>query len=311
MPGAAEYQGAKFHFLVVGHIRRGGIQVAAIAGQLLGGHGQQLPGESLFRVGTAAESVKVNRGILGQGLAKVLPLAYKVTQLSRHQSGLQEAVQLQPHFFCPVFGGPLQIAVVAQNPEGILWGVIRRGGQFRINQSQIPVRCQGVYIVLKLFDVFFQGGNQGGVQILPPFLPGKQMLQLFFQALGTLGVHSGQGFPGGHDQHFFQVVGTPLGLGVKVAHGVQLIPEKFQSHRGILSGGVQVYNAAPHRELAHALYHAAAAVARGDQTGGEGFQEVFFSQFQSEAGFVQHCRGNGPLAQGFPAHNLNGGAAGN
>ena len=56
---AAEHQSAEFLLLVVGKIGSGGVQIAAVAGQLLGGHGQQHLGRALLRVGGAAEGVEI------------------------------------------------------------------------------------------------------------------------------------------------------------------------------------------------------------------------------------------------------------
>ena len=138
--GAAEHQGAELHFLIVGHIADGGIQVAAIAWQLLGRYRQQQRGGCVLRIGAAAEGVKVDGGTAPQPGSEVLPLGNVIAQLSGHQPCLQQAVQLQSHFFGPGFGGSLQIGVVAQNPEGILRSIVRCRGHVRIDEGHIPVR---------------------------------------------------------------------------------------------------------------------------------------------------------------------------
>lgn len=68
--GAAEHQGAELHFLIVGHIADGGIQVAAIAWQLLGRYRQQQRGGCVLRIGAAAEGVKVDGGAAPQPAVK-------------------------------------------------------------------------------------------------------------------------------------------------------------------------------------------------------------------------------------------------
>ena len=86
--GAAEHQGAEFRFLVVGHVADRRVQIAAVGGQLLGGNGQQNAGRAVLRVGGAAEGIKVYRGCAPETPGKILPLAYKIRKLSRHQAAV-------------------------------------------------------------------------------------------------------------------------------------------------------------------------------------------------------------------------------
>ena len=57
--GTAEYQGAEFHFLIVAQIADCGFQITAVAGQLLGGHGQQMLWGAVLRVGGATEGIHI------------------------------------------------------------------------------------------------------------------------------------------------------------------------------------------------------------------------------------------------------------
>ena len=86
--GAAEHQSAEFRFLVVGHVADRRVQIAAVGGQLLGGNGQQNAGRAVLRVGGAAEGIKVYRGCAPETPGKILPLAYKIRKLSRHQAAV-------------------------------------------------------------------------------------------------------------------------------------------------------------------------------------------------------------------------------
>ena len=84
VPCAAEHQGAELHLLVMAHVAYGGIQVAAVAGQLLGGNGQKLAGGIFLRVGAAAEGIEIGGRFSPEPLGKVLPLNDEVAELSRY-----------------------------------------------------------------------------------------------------------------------------------------------------------------------------------------------------------------------------------
>ena len=79
--GAAEDQRRKLHLLVMGQIGGGGIQIAAVAGQLLGSHGKQLLRGTVLGIGGAAESIKINRRPASQAFTEILPLANIIAQL--------------------------------------------------------------------------------------------------------------------------------------------------------------------------------------------------------------------------------------
>ena len=86
--GAAEHQGAKFHFLIVAEVCRGSIHAAAVAGQLLGGHGKQQLWHTVSGIGGTGESVKINGAPSPKLSAEVLPLAAVVAQLPGGKAGL-------------------------------------------------------------------------------------------------------------------------------------------------------------------------------------------------------------------------------
>ena len=138
-PGAAEHQCAELHLLIVGKIRRGGVHTAAVAGKLLGGHGQKKGGQIVCRVLGTGEGVKVYGTPSGKPVGKVLPLAAVVAKLSDNQTGLQGTVQRHAHFFRPGAGGSLKGCMVAQNPKRIPGNVVGCGGIFGINESHVPV----------------------------------------------------------------------------------------------------------------------------------------------------------------------------
>ena len=307
--GAAEYQRAEFLLLVVGQIRSGGVQIAAVAGQLLGGHGEKLPGRAFFRIGSAAEGVEVQGSPAPQSGAEILPLAHIVAQFAHHKPCLKHAVQLHAHFVAAAAGGAVEVRLVAQSHNGILGDIIRRGGHFRINQRQIPVRSGVVQPVFVFFQIPGQGGDQRLIGGFAPLLPGNQAGNIFAQAVDSFRMQTRLCLCHRQDRDGLDIFIAPLGLGVKIAHGVQLVAEKFRPD-GLVGGrGEHVQNAAPKGKLSRAFHHAAAAVARGSQPGGQIVHGVFLPHFQGKGGTCHNLRGHGAKAQRLPGHDLQLGPA--
>ena len=69
----------------------------------------------------------------------------------------------------------------------------------------------------------------------------------------------------GQKDGFVHVFRAPLGDGVKIAHGVQLVAEKLRAQRLFLCGRIDIQNAAAQRELPHALDEARPRIPRARQ----------------------------------------------
>ena len=118
----------------MGQVGNGGVQVAAVAGKLLGGNGKQNLGGILLGIGGAAEGVKIHGDLVPKLGAEVFPLADEVTQFPGHQPALEHSVQLHSHFLGTGSGSAAKGGVVAEHPYGSLRSVIRRVGVLRIDQ---------------------------------------------------------------------------------------------------------------------------------------------------------------------------------
>ena len=137
--GAAENKGREFHLLIMGQIGSGGVQIASVAGQLLGHHGQQHLRGTFLGIRGAAERVKIHGCAALQRGAEIFPLAHIVAQFACQQSALQETVQLHAHFVSAVAGAAAQIALITDTDDGIFRNVIHSGCHFRIDQCHIAV----------------------------------------------------------------------------------------------------------------------------------------------------------------------------
>ena len=282
----------------------GGVQIAAVAGKLLGGEGVQLLWGAVLRVGGAAEGIKINDGFLPESFAEVLPLAHIVAQLARHKTGPQHTVQLHSHFVAAAAGGALEIPMVADGNHGTVRNIVRGGGHFRIDQRHIPVGCGVMQAAFILVQVFFQRGNQRLVDVFPPLLAGDQGGNIFAQPLHTAGMKPRLSLRHGQDGDGGDVLTAALGRRVKEAHGVQLVAEEFRPHRPVFGGGEDVQNAATDGELTRPLHHAAAVVPGGGETGDQVFHGVFPADFQRKGGGKKRGLRHGAQTERFPRHDL-------
>ena len=304
--GATQHQGAEFHFLIVGQIGSGGVHVAAVAGKLLGGQREKLLGRALLRVGGAAEGVKIYHGVSGQTFAEILPLEYKIAQLSHQQSTLKQTVQLHAHLFRTAPGGALKAAVITDHNQGIAWNVVGGGGHFRINQGHIPIGGRIGKAIFIFFQIFGQGGNQGIVPVFPAILSGNQIGQIMTKAFDPFGVQTRQRFAHREDGYPVCVLIAALGHWVKITHGIQFIPEEFHADGLVGSGGEHIHNTAPDGELTAALHHPAPAVSRCGQTVNQFGKGIFLPGFQGKGSVQQRGFWNGPQTEGFPAGQKHG-----
>ena len=108
-PGAAEDQRGEVVALVMGQVRGGGVHVAAVAGELLGGHGQQLLRGAVLGIAGAAEGVHIDHGPALQAAAEILPLADEIAELTGDEARLEHGVQTHAHLLHPRPGGTVEV----------------------------------------------------------------------------------------------------------------------------------------------------------------------------------------------------------
>ena len=111
----------------------------------------------------------------------------------------------------------------------------------------------------------------------------------------------------GKNHHAVDILTTALGIGIEIAHGIQLVAEEFRSDRPVGGGGEYIQNAAPEGELTGALYHTASAVACLGELADQIIQRVLLPDLQGKGGSGQNRFGHGPEAEGFPGKNLHRG----
>ncbi len=173
-----------------------------------------------------------------------------------------------------------------------------------IYKSHIPVSSRVIQTVFKLFQVFFQSGDQRLVYILPPLLTGDERRDVPAQTGDALGMEAGLGLAYGQDGDGIRVFAAALGADVEVAHGVQLVAEKLRPD-GLVGGrGEDIQDSATEGKLTAALHHAASAVARGGKPPDQIAHGIFLPRFQGKGGLHQHRSRHGAQAQRLPGENL-------
>ena len=111
-------------------------------------------------------------------------------------------------------------------------------------------------------------------------------------------------FPHREDFYGFDVFRPALGVGVEIAHGVQLVPEELRPDRLLRGRGEDVQNSTPEGELTRPFHHAASTVACGGKPRQKLLYGILPTSAQGEHGLFQNLRGHGAQGQGFPGENL-------
>ena len=278
--GAAKNQGGKLQLLIMGQIRSGRLQIAAVARQLLGRKGQQMAGLPVLGVGRPGKGVQIGHRTAFQPGAELLPLAHKVAQLPGHGAGLQEAVQLKPQLLHLPLGCSVEARLVADHHQRILGDIVQGRGHLPRNEGHVPVGSWQAEAASQLLQILLQGPDQALILVFPPLLPGEQRLQVPLQPRYAAGVQPRLGLR--HRQHCnrLHILRPPLGAGVKIPHGIQLISEKLRPDRLPLRRRIQVQDSAPEGKLTGAFHHGGTAVAHGNQASQQLFHLDLGSQTQ-------------------------------
>ena len=272
---------------VIFQVRRRRLQTAAVARQLPGRERQELFGRQALGIPGREEAVAVDDRPAAQLRGQILDRAVIIAQFAKQRAGGQERIEQQAEFLRLFLLRPLQIPVVAERDDRLLRQICGGRGELRIDERHIAVGAGKERFVLKCFAVLLQGVDQRLIGRFPALLARDDRAQVLAQPRRALWVQMRLRLRHGQEDGLFHVFRAPLGDGVKIAHGVELVAEKLRAQRVFARGRIHVQNAAAQGELPHALDEARAGIARPRQPGDQIVHVVFRPAPQPHGGREQ------------------------
>ena len=206
---------------------------------------------------------------------QILDRAVIIAQLAKQRAGGQKRIEQQAEFLRLFLLRPLQIPVITERDDRLLRQICGSRGELRIDERHIAVGAGKERLVLKCFAVLLQGVDQRLIGRFPALLARDDRAQVLAQPRRALRVQMRLRLRHGQEDGLFHVFRAPLGDGVKIAHGVELVAEKLRAQRVFARGRIHVQNAAAQGELPHALDEARAGIARPRQPGDQIVHVVF------------------------------------
>ena len=206
---------------------------------------------------------------------QILDRAVIIAQLAKQRAGGQKRIEQESELLSAVLFPALKIAVVAEGDDGLLRQIRGGGREFRVNQRHVSVSAGEKRLVFKRLAVLLQCFDQRLIGRFPALLARDDRAQVLAQPRRALRVQMRLRLRHGQEDGLFHVFRAPLGDGVKIAHGVQLVAEKLRAQRLFLRRRIHVQNAAAQRELSHALDQTCTGIARPGQAADEIRHAVF------------------------------------
>ena len=238
------------------------IQAPAVAGELLGDDAVQRLRREAFGILRGQKRVKIRRAAPREAARQLLQTLREIAQLARERPVLQKRVELQAQVLRARLFRAAQIPVVAEKYERILRDIVRRRGQLRVDQCQIAVGSRKRQPRLQLFAVSLQRFDERLVGRFAAALPRDERRQIVAQPRAPAGMQIRDAFGDRQQDRFVRIFGAPLRHGVKIAHRVHFVAEKFRAHRLRRGRRKDVQNTAAQRELPHALHERRAGIPR-------------------------------------------------
>ena len=294
---AHQYHGGIALADIVGQVGHCGLQAGPVGGQLFGQQVQKGAGPAGILGG--GKGVQIAHRPLLQSPVQPLKAEEELRQLARQLPPFQQGLYILLHLPQPGTGPLRHPGALGEKHRRVLRQVVRRRGQLRIGQSQIPVHSREGGPTGQPLPVLLQGGQQRSASTPAAPRPGDQTIQLFQQAGPAAGGKLGEHLGGRQDLRLADVLCAPLGTRVEESQGVHLVPEELRPHRPGLGGGKEIQDAAPQGKLAHALHLLAPGVARGGESPGQLGQVAALPHPQHLGGLGEQGLGKGALEQGL------------
>ena len=301
---AAEHQHAEAGGQIVGDVGGGGIQAAAVAGELLGADVQQQAGRQQIAAG--GQALQLAEGKAGEHRLQLRLRKGQVAEGAGHETGLHGGGNILTGLEQKGPERLLHPAGLAGTEDGVLGQIVKRGGLVRADGGHIAVRAGWRDPLAQQFGIIQQTLTNGGVLLL-------QAAGGILDAPGGVGggglFGKGQQLRCRQNTHLAAVQHAALCGCLEFAQAIQLVVEKLTTQRALLSGGEHVQNTAPQGKLTGPLHLIGAGVSGGGQAAAEVLHVVSRTHLQRKGGGEQHLPGQTALHQGGGGGHHHGGVA--
>ncbi len=301
---AAEHQHAEAGGQIVGDVGGGGIQAAAVAGELLGADVQQQAGRQQIAAG--GQALQLAEGKAGEHRLQLRLRKGQVAEGTGHETGLHGGGNILTGLEQKGPERLLHPAGLAGTDDGVRGQIVKRGGLVRADGGHIAVRAGWRDSLAQQLGIVQQPLTNGGMLLL-------QAAGGILDAPGGVGsgALSGKGQQLGCRQntHLAAVQHAALRGRLEFAQAVQLVVEKLTAQRAFLPGGEHVQNAAPQGELAGTLHLIGAGITGGGQAAAEVLHVVPRAHLQRKGGGEQHLPRQTALHQRSGGSHHHGGIA--
>ncbi len=285
------------------NVRCGGVQTAAVAGELLGGDVQQHLRRQQKPAG--GEAFQLTHGEPAKGGLHLSLRQRQLTECSRHDAAFHGTGHVLPRL--PQVGAQrfLHPPRLADAHQTVIWQVVKGAGLIGVDSGHVPVAARRSNALTQQLRVTGKPLAQGGAVLFQ--MPGRVLQPRCRLAAGGLRP-VGQQLGGGQHRQRPAVPDAALGGDVKIPHAVQLVVEELTPHALFAVGGEHVQYAAPQGELSRALHLMAADVTGGGKAIGQRRHIVLAAYLQRESGALQHVLWDAALGHGVHGGHHHGAA---
>ena len=228
---AAQHQHAASGGEIVGDVRGGGIQTAAVPRQLLGADIQQQTRRQ--QVAAGGQALQLAQG---EALQRPLQLRLRQRQLaegSGHDAALHGGGHVLPCLEQEAPQRLLHPPRLVGADHAVRAQIVKGRGLVRVHGGHIPIRSRRHDALPQQLRIVQQPLPRGGVLLLQP------SGGLFHASGGVCRRRlsgEGQQLPGGQDMRPLPVQHPALGGRLKLAHAVQLVVEELAAQGALLAG---------------------------------------------------------------------------
>ena len=289
-PTSAQHQHPVARGEIVGQIGDGGLQAAAVYGQLLGRHLHH--GLGLQQKTAGGQALHLAHREAAQKADQLLPVPLQPGKFPGQHAAFLRChnilVPLPKPLLQPLGNPP----ALTDTHQRVFGQIVRRAGKLLIHRRHIAVAAAGDDPCLQRRRICAQGGTEAGGFVLFFIAAGGlfQNLRRLRAAPGKYLCRRQQHGPG-------DILRSTLGTGVKPPQGVDLIVKKVAAHRLLSLRGEHIQYAAPQSKLPGPLHLVAPGIAGVRQVPAKLRRVIALTRLQNPHRRGKHPGRNAPLTQ--------------